>query len=109
MMEIVNGVLSGVMVVLAVLVAGIVVLWCLCRVLDGMALAFTGTRLAFAASGRLFEAVRRAVLYVRHRKWRPEWKARERKAWEEELNARKRREHQEMLARIDALKKSQRV
>lgn len=76
-MEIVNGVLSGVMVVLAVLVAGIVVLWCLCRVLDGMALAFTGTRFAFAASGRLFEAVRR--------------------------------EHQEMLARIDALKKSQRA
>ena len=83
-MEIVNGVLSGVMVVLAVLVAGIVILWCLCRVLDGMALAFTGTRFAFAASGRLFEAVRRTVL-------------------------RKRREHQEMLARIDALKKSQRA
>ena len=73
-MEIVNGLLSGVMVLLAVLVAGIVVLWCLCRVLDGMAIMFTGTRLAFAVSGRLFEAVRRAMLFVWHRKWRPEWK-----------------------------------
>lgn len=109
MMEIVNGLLSGVMVLLAVLVAGIVVLWCLCRVLDGMALTFRGTGRGFAASGRLFEAVRRSVLYVRHRKWRPDWKARERKAWEEGLNARKRREHQEMLSRVDALKKSQRV
>ena len=109
MMEIVNGLLSGVMVLLAVLVAGIVVLWCLCRVLDGMALTFRGTGRGFAASGRLFEAVRRSVLYVRHRKWRPDWKARGRGGWGEGLVARERREHQERLARVDALKKSQRV
>lgn len=108
-MEMTNEILTGVVVLLAVIVAGAVLLYVMAGVFDGMALTFTGTRLAFAASGRLFEAVRRAVLYVRHRKWRPEWKARERKAWEEELNARKRREHQEMLARIDALKKSQRA
>ena len=108
-MEMINEILTGVVVLLAVIVAGAVLLYVLAGVFDGMAVALAGMARILAASRRLADAVRRVALYVRHRKWRPEWKAWERKAWEEGLNARKRREHQEMLARIDALKKSQRA
>ena len=106
-MEIINEILTGVVVFLAVILAGAVLLYVLAGVFDGMAVAFAGMAHILAGARRLFGAVRRAVLYICHRKWRPEWKARERKAWEEGLNARKRREHQEMLARVDALKNSQ--
>lgn len=106
-MEMINEILTGVVVFLAVILAGAVLLYVLAGVFDGMAVALAGMAHILAGARRLFGAVRRAVLYICHRKWRPEWKARERKAWEEGLNARKRREHQEMLARVDALKNSQ--
>lgn len=108
-MEMFNEILTGVVVLLAGIVAGAVLLYVLAGVFDGMAVALSGAARIAAVSCRLFDAVRRAVPYICLRKWRPEWKARERKAWEEGLNARKRREHQEMLARVEALKKSQGV
>lgn len=105
-MEWLNTALAAMLILLTVFLAASVLLYLLRGVLEGVTLTLAGTGRLLALFVRLPDMACRAWLYVWHRKWRPEWKTQEHKAWEERLNTRIRLKRQARLARERALHKS---
>ncbi|WP_298067089.1 hypothetical protein [uncultured Mailhella sp.] len=71
------------------LLVGLCVLWLVLYFLFGVLKALI---YLFMWSGYVYYAACTCADYFRLRKWRPEWKARERKEWEKSPEARKRQE-----------------